>query len=114
MRNEVASDLAGVRPSQINEEGLRLLRLLLLLAPPPDSDSTFLPSQRAIGVVQAIERWIASDEDVEPSIESYMIALFSHLAPILQSISGRHWEFAFDLIENTLEVRPKLIPLIPY
>lgn len=104
MRNEVASDATGVRSAQINEDGLRLLRLLLLLAPSQDSDITFLPSQRAINVVQAVERWIASDEEVEPSIESSMIALFSHFAPILQSISGRHWEFAFDLVENTLEV----------
>jgi hypothetical protein len=54
-------------------------------------------------VIQTIERWIASDEDIDPVIESRTLSLLYHLAPILQSVVGRHWDFAFDLVENTLE-----------
>lgn len=104
MRNEAASEVTGVLASRANTEGTALLQSLLVLAPLPDSDIAFLPSQRAINLVQTIEGWISSDEDIEPIIESQTIALFCHLAPILQSLIGRHWEFAFDLIENTLEV----------
>ncbi len=104
LRNEVASDLTGLSASRANTEGTRSLQTLLLLAPPPDSDSVFLPPQRAINLIQTVERWIGSDEDLEANIESRTIALYCHLAPILQSLSGRHWDFAFDLIENTLEV----------
>lgn len=98
-------------PSRADEEGARSLQTLLLLAPLPDSDVAFLPPQRAINLVQAVEKWIASDEDLEPDIESRMIALFYHIAPILQSLSGSHWDFAFDLVENTLEVRRATIRL---
>jgi hypothetical protein len=105
LRNEVASDLTGLSASRANLEGTRSLQTLLLLAPLPDSDSVFLPPQRAINIIQTVERWIESDEDLEANIESRTIALYCHLAPILQSLSGRHWDFAFDLIENTLEVR---------
>lgn len=109
LRNEAASDLIGISSSKANTEGARQLRLLLLLAPPLDSDAVFLPTQRAINLVQAIEKWITSDESddddegVDPIVESRTLALFQQLAPILQSLSGRHWEFAFDVVESTLE-----------
>lgn len=104
LRNEVASDITGLSAARANTEGTRYLQTLLLLAPPPYSDSAFLPPQRAINLIQTVEQWIGSDEDLEANIESRTIALYYHLAPILQSLSGRHWDFAFDLIENTLEV----------
>ena len=113
MRNEAASDLAGISAGQANGGGSSQLLLLLLLAPPQDSDVTFIPSQRALMVIQTIEKWISSDEDIEPIIESRTLALLSHLAPILQSVVGRHWDFAFDLIENTLEVYISLARLAP-
>ncbi|KIM32748.1 hypothetical protein M408DRAFT_186029 [Serendipita vermifera MAFF 305830] len=103
LRNEAASDLAVIPAAKANTEGSSQLQLLLVLAPPLDSDTTFIPAQRAVMTIQNIEKWISSDEDIEPVIESRTIALLCHLAPILQSVVGRHWDFAFDLIENTLE-----------
>ncbi|KAG8835092.1 hypothetical protein FRC17_005213, partial [Serendipita sp. 399] len=109
MRNEAASDLIGLPVSRANTEGANHLRTLLVLAPPVDSDSVLLPAQRSVNLVHTVEKWISSgneeedEEEVGMVVESRMIALFVHLAPILQSLSGRHWEFAFDLIENTLE-----------
>ncbi|KAG8852759.1 hypothetical protein FRB91_005987 [Serendipita sp. 411] len=107
MRNEAASDLIGLPVSRANTEGSNHLHTLLVLAPPLDSDSVLLPTQRSINLVQTVEKWINTesddDEEVGPVIESQMMALFLHIAPVLQSLSGRHWEFAFDLIENTLE-----------
>jgi E3 ubiquitin-protein ligase listerin len=103
MRNEAASELASIPPSKANGEGSALLLLLLVLAPLPESDAVFIPSQRAIMAIQTIERWIGSDEDIDPVIESRTLSLLCHLAPILQSVMGRHWDFAFDLAENTLE-----------
>jgi E3 ubiquitin-protein ligase listerin len=103
-RNEVASDIIGIIPTQANTQGAQALRYLLILAPSPDSDIAFLPSQRAINLVQTIEKWVASDEDIDPEIESRTLALLCHLVPILQSISGGHWDLTFDLIESTLEV----------
>ena len=33
-----------------------------------------------------------------------MLLVILHLAPILHTVPGAHWEFIFDLIESNLEV----------
>lgn len=108
-RNEIASAITGVPPRRANNEGLPLLRHLLSLAPQPESEVAFLPPTRAVQVLQTIQKWITSDEDIDPVIESQTAGLLLHLAPIVQSLQGAHWDFAFDLIENTLEVSTLMI-----
>jgi hypothetical protein len=103
-RNEIASAITGVPPRRANNEGVLLLRQLLALAPQPESDAAFLPPTRAVQVLHTIQKWITSDEEIDPVIESQTAGLLLHLAPIVQSLPGAHWDFAFDLIENTLEV----------
>lgn len=105
-RNEIASAITGVPPRRVNNEGVLLLRHLLALAPQPESGVAFLPPTRAIQVLQTIQKWITSDENIDPVIESQTAGLLLHLAPIVQSLQGAHWDFAFDLIENSLEVSP--------
>lgn len=108
-RNKIASDITGVPPGRASDEGVLLLRHLLALAPQPESDVVFLPPTRAVQVLQTVQKWIGSDEEIDPVIESQTAGLLLHLAPIVQSLQGAHWDFAFDLIENNLEVR-KLVP----
>jgi E3 ubiquitin-protein ligase listerin len=103
-RNEIASAITGIPPRRASDEGVLLLRHLLVLAPQPESDVAFLPSTRAVQVLQAIQKWISSDEEIDPVIESQTVGLLLHSAPIVQSLQGAHWEFAFNIIENTLEV----------
>ena len=108
-RNEIASAIIGVLPIRASSEGVPLLRHFLALAPQPESDVAFLPPTRAVQVLQTIKKWINSDEDIDPVIESQTAGLLPHLAPIVQSLQGAHWDFAFDLIENTLEVSTTVI-----
>jgi hypothetical protein len=103
-RNEIASDITGVSPRRANNEGVLLLRHLLALAPHPESEVAFLPPTRAVQVLQTIQKWITSDEEIDSVIESETAGLLIHLAPIVQSLQGAHWDFAFDLMENTLDV----------
>jgi len=103
-RNEVAASITGIPPRRASNEGVVLLRHLLALAPQPESDTAFLPPTRAVQVLQTIQKWISSDEELDPMIESQTTWLLLHLAPVVQSLQGAHWFFAFDLIENTLEV----------
>lgn len=103
-RNEIASAITGIPPRRANGEGAPLLRHLLALVPQTESDVAFLPPTRAVQVLQTVQKWITSDEEIDPVIESQTAGLLRHLAPIVQSVSGSHWDFAFDLIENTLEV----------
>ncbi|PFH48098.1 hypothetical protein AMATHDRAFT_66268, partial [Amanita thiersii Skay4041] len=102
-RNELAASLLGIPPSRANTEGLLSLRKLAATAPDPDSDVIFLPQHRAMNVVKSCQQWISSDEDIDEAVESAMMQLFIHLAPILQGVSGSHWEFIFDIIESNLE-----------
>ena len=104
-RNELAANVMGVRPIEINTEGLWLLRRLVVTAPDPDSEVVFIPQTRAVNFIRTCQRWVTSDEDTEEEVESQMTVLFFHLAPILQHVSGSHWDFIFDVIENNLEVR---------
>jgi len=103
-RNELAANVMGVRPAKINTEGLWLLRRLVATAPDPDSDIVFIPQTRAVNFIKACQQWVTSDEDIEEEVESQMTVLFFHLAPILQHVSGSHWDFIFDVVENNLEV----------
>ena len=103
-RNESAASLLGIPPSRVNTDGLLTLRRLASTAPDPESDVIFLPQHRAVNVIKACQQWISSDEDIDEEVESAMLLVFLHLAPILHTVPGAHWEFIFDLIESNLEV----------
>lgn len=103
-RNELAAGLLGIRPTKVNTEGLLSLRKLAASAPDPNSEVVFLPQMRVINVTKACQQWITSDEDIDEEVESEMTLIFYHLAPLLQNVSGAHWSFIFDVIENNLEV----------
>lgn len=60
-------------------------------------------------LIQRIQVWLANDGDDEeeelPEMINTMLAiLFAHLAPIVQELSGAHWDLIFDIIELNLEV----------
>ncbi|KAG8925869.1 listerin E3 ubiquitin protein ligase 1 [Tulasnella sp. 418] len=102
-RNELASRLSGVPPKKANSDGLKLLRHLISTAPHPESDAVFLPQQRAVFLIQGLQKWIASDEDLDEDINGLLAALFTNMAPIIQSVPGAHWDLIYDLMEENLE-----------
>ncbi|KAH9005649.1 hypothetical protein EDB86DRAFT_3177955 [Lactarius hatsudake] len=102
-RNELAAGIFGIPPSKANTDGLILLRRLVATAPDPESEVVFLPQPRAVNFVKACQGWVSSDEDIDEDVESEITNVFFHLVPILQNVSGSHWEFIFDVIENNLE-----------
>lgn len=104
-RNELAAEALGVTDDNVNSHGLVLLRRLAATAPDLDSDTVFLPQARAVNFMKACQQWLTSDQDISEDVESQMTLLFTHLAPILQNVSGAHWYLIFDVIESNLEVR---------
>jgi hypothetical protein len=107
-RNEVAASLLEIKPRNANTDGLMILRKLAASAPNPDGDVVFLPTQRAVNVLKALQAWVLAeveDEEDEMSedVESAMLPVFVNLAPILQSVSGSHWPFMFDVLESVLD-----------
>ncbi|KAK0529909.1 hypothetical protein OC842_004094 [Tilletia horrida] len=107
--NESAARLAGVPPSKANTEGIALLGIANAIAPPTNSEYAFIPKQRAIFLLQALQKWMASDEDLDEKINAHLANLFIHLAPIVQDMSGSHLDFFFDVIETNLDVAVETI-----
>lgn len=104
-QNELAASLAGVPATQLDTKALPLLQQLLASAPPLDAPIIFLPQQRSVFLLQAVSRWIGSDEVLPEGLETGLVELFGHLAPVVQELSGSHWDLMFDLIESSLDVR---------
>ena len=70
----------------------------------------FLSSTRAINVIKACQGWVLADdgdvddgEEMGERVESAMLPIFMHLAPILQNVPGGPWAFVFDVLESVLE-----------
>ncbi|KAH7090867.1 hypothetical protein BKA62DRAFT_745446 [Auriculariales sp. MPI-PUGE-AT-0066] len=104
VRTELVATLSGIPPSKANAEGLRTLRALNAAAPDQRGDAAVVPQQRAVFLVKTIERWLADDdEEIDPEVECELVELFVHLAPVLQSVPGSHWETILDLLEANLE-----------
>lgn len=103
-QNEVASDLAGVTPAAANAKGTSLLRLLSVVAPPLDSPYIFLPQQRAIFLLQTLQKWVSSDDELSDEVHGRLAELFVNLAPVVQSLPGAHWDLMFDILESNVEV----------
>ncbi|KAG6883962.1 hypothetical protein C0993_002462 [Termitomyces sp. T159_Od127] len=91
-RNELAASLLGAPSAKANSEGLLTLRKLCACAPSSDTDVVFLPQPRAVNIKKSCQQWIASDEDVDEEVVSAITAV----GPILQNMSGAHWELMFD------------------
>ena len=106
LQNEVSSKLSGTKVQQANDQGELLLRQLLALAPSADSSSPFLPQPRAVFLYQNFSQWIRSEEAeiLSNTVLAGIGQLSTLVAPILQDISGAHWDLMFDIVESILEV----------
>lgn len=112
-RNELAANIPGIKAAKANTQGLLSLRRLVASAPDPDSEVVFLQPTRAVNVVKGCQAWVlaedSDDEELDEEVESAMLPIFMHLAPILQNVPGNHWAFTFDVLEAVLErVSPKV------
>lgn len=106
-RNELASNLTSVKVAQANTQGLKLLRLLSSIAPGKDSGDDFIPAQRTVFLMQHLNSWFLSEDeaadDICEEVEARMAVLYSELVPVIQSVTGSHWDSIFDMIANNLE-----------
>jgi hypothetical protein len=106
LRNQLASDITTVLPSEISLKGSNLLKQLVALAPDMGSEDALIGVQRALFLVQHLEKWaLADDEDLTQEVQALMTVILLHLAPLLQGVIGGHWDFITDIIESNLEVR---------
>ncbi|GMK59535.1 hypothetical protein CspeluHIS016_0801410 [Cutaneotrichosporon spelunceum] len=106
-QNRLANALTGISIKNVNEKGVPALRLLAASAPPQDSLSVFLPQQRAVFVLRHVGGWLTSEDeaadDLSDEVDTRVAELYAALTPIVQDLSGAHWDGIFDLIESGLE-----------
>ncbi|KAK4688698.1 E3 ubiquitin-protein ligase listerin, partial [Tremellales sp. Uapishka_1] len=104
-QNRLANALTTLPIAQANSKGIPALRLLIASAPPPDAASVFLPQQRAVFVLRHVGGWLLHEDadDLAEEIEYRIAELYTSLAPVVQDLSGGHWDSIFDLIESGLE-----------
>ena len=111
-QNRLANSLTTIKGKQAPKLGISAIRLLLASAPPQDAAEVFLPQQRALFVLRHVSGWMADDSvvDLPEKLEYYMTMLCFELAPIVQDLSGAHWDTIFDLVNNGLDVSAVLCP----
>ncbi|WWD19092.1 hypothetical protein CI109_103550 [Kwoniella shandongensis] len=104
-QNRLANAVTSIRASQVAKSGIPLLRILVASAPPADAASVFLPQQRALFVLRHVTGWLTSDDadDLPEEVEYRIAELETAVAPIVQDLSGAHWDGIFDLVESGLE-----------
>jgi hypothetical protein len=102
LRNQVAADLAGVKASEASRKGLDLLTYLVHLAPSTDSPLSLIPQQRAVFLLRTLQTWIASDEELSPSLMTGLAKICRHLLPIVQEMPGSHLDLIIDVVEMNM------------
>jgi hypothetical protein len=98
MQNRLGSTITALKPVK----GLPVLRMLTATDSP---GGTFLPQQRAVFVLRHLATWLESeDDDLPEDMELRVMEFYVAVAPVVQDLSGAHWDSMFALIENGLEV----------
>lgn len=112
-QNRLANALTGIPVQQANDRGIPALRLLVASAPPTDAASVFLPQQRALFVLRHVSLWLTDEgaDVLAEEIEFRLTELYTAIAPILQDVSGAHWDSIFYLMESGLEVSYATSPI---
>lgn len=102
-RNELAATLTGVRAAQASTDGVPLLQTLRCAFAPADAGKPLLPTHRAVQLAQVLQRWVESEEEYPEDVLALAAAVLTELAPVLQSVPGRHMEGMLMLAHESLE-----------
>ncbi|WFD19258.1 hypothetical protein MCAP1_001481 [Malassezia caprae] len=102
-RNELAATLTGISAARAQTEGVPLLQALRCATAPPESGKPLLPTHRAVQLAQVIQRWIESEEEYPQDVLALSASVLTELAPVLQSVPGRHLDGMLMLAHESLE-----------
>lgn len=102
-RNELAATLTGIPAAQVQTEGVPLLQALRCATAPTETGKSLLPTHRAVQLAQVIQRWVESEEEYPEDVLALSAAVLTELAPILQSVPGRHLDGILMLAHESLE-----------
>jgi hypothetical protein len=104
-QSQVASDLSDIKAPNVAVQGVFLLRLFASLAPTIDSEQEILPINRAVFLVQSLQKWITNDDtSFDEDHYALLIDVFTALLPTLQNTLSTMWYTMFDLAEASIDV----------
>ena len=101
-RNEIAANLSGVPPARANTDGVNGLQMLRCAAAPWSAGRALIPTQRAVFVLQGLQRWITSDDDLSETVFALLASVLTEFAPVVQSVPGRHLDLMLDVVEENM------------
>lgn len=70
-----------------------------------------IPQQRVTYLVQTVRKWYEGDERGSHLINAQVAKLLTSVAPVIQELSGSHWEFMLGKVSDWIEVREILVLL---
>lgn len=103
-QNLTAGKLTDVPVAKVSSSGVCLIKVLCATAPPVESPLVFLPPRRCIFLLQSLAGWMRDADDIDFELNARMLELCLHLAPIVQTVQGSHWNFILDMVGINLEV----------
>lgn len=102
-RNDLAATLTGVPAARAHTDGAPLLQALMCATAPAEAGKALLPTHRAVQLAQVLQRWVESEEEYPQDVLALSAAVLAELAPVLQSVPGRHLEGMLVLAHESLE-----------
>ncbi|KAK9240258.1 hypothetical protein V1525DRAFT_395466 [Lipomyces kononenkoae] len=105
IRNEVASDILGIRPASVFSEGLSKIILLNSLVHNIDNpDFAPFPPQRAIMLLKRLLDFFPERTFENLALRSETAKLLLAVLPVVKSLYGEHWNRVFNFISDSLAI----------
>ncbi|KAK9354556.1 hypothetical protein V1523DRAFT_407929 [Lipomyces doorenjongii] len=121
LRNEIASDILGIRPALVSSEALNKIILLnSLVYNIDDPDFTPFPPQRAIMLLKRLLDFFPERTADNLALRSETAKLLIAVLPVVKGLYGEHWNRVFNFVSESLAMceflltSDKVTPLLFY
>ncbi|KAK9390591.1 hypothetical protein V1515DRAFT_590873 [Lipomyces mesembrius] len=121
LRNEIASDMLGIRPALVSSEALNKIILLnSLVYNIDDPDFAPFPPQRAIMLLKRLLDFFPERTTENLALRSETAKLLLAVLPVVKGLYGEHWNRVFNFASESLAIcevlitRDNVTPLLFY
>ncbi|KAK9461550.1 uncharacterized protein V1516DRAFT_663261 [Lipomyces oligophaga] len=121
IRNELASDILGIKQDSLNFEGLVKIVLLnsLILNDDEDEEYTPLPQHRTIMLLKKLLQALKAERNrLSLAFRSQAFKLLLGLLPLVRDLYGEHWELSLscvlEALRDCIHFQDDFTPLLYY
>ncbi|KAK9375652.1 uncharacterized protein V1513DRAFT_457693 [Lipomyces chichibuensis] len=105
LRNEIASDIIGIRPALVSSEALNKIILLnSLVYNIDDPDFAPFPPQRAIMLLKRLLDFFPERTAENLALRSETAKLLLAVLPVVKGLYGEHWNRVFNFVSESLAI----------